>query len=161
MRLKNLCVSFLAVLTVAATLCFGQTYTGEPSNRVKINMGETPWKYIRSDPGNAQTLAFDDAAWKDVGIPHTPNDTDTYINQASGGGDGSMFGGAIWYRKHFTLDSKYSNRKIFVEVEGAHCGCQVYINGSFIPGNSAINPQATHVIGFTRLSFGRLGRLPS
>jgi beta-galactosidase len=148
MNLKNLYVSFLAVMVVAAALCYGQTYTDEPSNRVKINMGETPWKFIRSDPGSAQTTGFNDAAWKDVGIPHTPNDTDTYINQKSGGGDGSMFGGAIWYRKHFTLDSKYSTRKIFVEVEGAHCGCQVYINGSFVPGNSAINPQATHVIGF-------------
>jgi hypothetical protein len=148
MKLKDLCVSFLAVLTVGAALCFGETYTGEPSNRVTINMGESPWKFIRSDPGNAQTVAFADDGWKDVGIPHTPNDTDTYINQKSGGGDGSMFGGACWYRKHFTLDSKYSNRKILVEVEGAHCGCQVYINGTFIPGNSAVNPQATHVIGF-------------
>jgi len=24
----------------------------------------------------------------------------------------------------------------------------VYVNGTFIPGNSAVNPQATHVIGF-------------
>jgi hypothetical protein len=144
---KIFALIFVALI-MATAVCYTQTYTGEPSNRVKINMGETPWKFIRSDPGNAQTVAFADAGWKDVGIPHTPNDTDTYINQQSGGGDGSMFGGACWYRKHFTLDSRYSNRKIFVEVEGAHCGCQVYINGSFIPGNSAINPQATHVIGF-------------
>ncbi|MFT0174488.1 hypothetical protein ACLKMY_36930 [Paraburkholderia mimosarum] len=42
------------------------------------------------------------------------------------------------------------NRKVLVEFEGAHTGVQVYINGHFIPGNSAVqaNAQATHVIGF-------------
>ena len=27
-------------------------------------------------------------------------------------------------------------------------GCAVYINGTFIPGNSVVNPHATHVMGF-------------
>jgi len=115
---------------------------------VKINLGETPWKFYKGNIANGQSPTLNDASWKDVGIPHSWNDTDTYINQKSGGGDGSMFGGPCWYRKHFTIDSKYAGRKIFIEVEGAHVGCQVYVNGTFIPGNSAVNPQATHVIGF-------------
>ena len=73
---------------------------------------------------------------------------ESFLNQASGGGDGSMEGGPFWYRKHFTLDNAYSARKIFIEFEGVHIGCQVYCNGTFMPGNSAENPQATHVIGF-------------
>jgi hypothetical protein len=133
---------------LAATTCFTETYAPGPSNRVKINFGATPWKFLRSDPNNAQTIGFADAGWKDVGIPHTWNDTDSYINQKSGGGDGSMYEGTCWYRKHFTLDNAYANRKIFVEFEGVHVGCQVYINGTLIPGNSAYNPQATHVLGF-------------
>jgi|WetSurMetagenome_2_1015567.scaffolds.fasta_scaffold00272_11 beta-galactosidase len=142
-------IGFAAViLCLASVSVFADVYTGESSNRVKINMGETPWKFIKSDPIGAQNQTYVDNAWKDVGIPHCWNDTDTFINQKSGGGDGSMFGGPCWYRKHFTLDNKYSGRKILVEVEGAHVGVQAYINGTFIPGNSAINPQATHVIGF-------------
>ncbi len=35
-----------------------------------------------------------------------------------------------------------------MELEGAHTGVQVYINGTFLPGNSQLNPQATHVVGF-------------
>src|SRR5271157_5932638 len=125
-----------------------ETYTPEPSNRVTINLGETPWKFNKGDPANAQNPTFNDAGWKDVGIPHCWNDTDTYINQGSGGGDGSMLGGTCWYRKHFTLDNQYAGRKIFIEIEGAHVGAQAYINGTLIPGNSAVNPNATHVIGF-------------
>jgi hypothetical protein len=131
-----------------AAICFAETYSPESSNRVKINLGETSWKFTKGDPANAKSAAFSDAAWKDVGIPHCWNDTDTYINQGSGGGDGSMLGGTNWYRKHFTLDNQYSGRKIFVEIEGAHVGAQVYINDTMIKGNSAVNPNATHVIGF-------------
>ncbi len=120
-----------------------------PSNRVEINMGVTPWKFlISSDPQGAQNPTFDDSQWADVGIPHTWNDVDTFVNGTSGGG--SMVGGTNWYRKHFTLDSAYSNRKILVEFEGVHVGCQVYINGTFLPGNISVaaDAQATHVIGF-------------
>jgi beta-galactosidase len=121
------------------------------SHRLKINLGQTPWKFLQdTDPQGAETVAFDDSAWKDVGIPHTWNNVDTFLNQSSGGGDGSMKGGTNWYRKHFTLDAKYASRRILVEFEGAHLGAQVYINGTFLPGNSAVavNARATHVVGF-------------
>jgi beta-galactosidase len=136
------------IIVTAFTVTPAETYTPEPSNRVKINLGETPWKFIKSDPQNAQAAAYNDAAAPEVGIPHTWNDTDSFINEKSGGGDGSMFGGACWYRKHLTIDSKYTGRKVFIEFEGAHVGIQVYVNGTLIKGNSAINPNATHVVGF-------------
>ena len=153
MPLNKLFLLAFVFLFMAGSAGFADTYTPEASNRVKINMGETPWKFIRSDPPMTATTgpqmpSFADAAWKDVGVPHTWNDTDTFINQKSGGGDGSMAGGTCWYRKHFTLDSKYANKKIFIEVEGAHYGAAAYINGTFLKGNSAVNPTATHVIGF-------------
>ncbi|HUI92482.1 MAG TPA: DUF4982 domain-containing protein [Chitinivibrionales bacterium] len=142
------CLSTIVMIFILAATCFAETYTPEPSNRVTINLGETPWKFTKGDVANAQSPTFNDATWKDVGIPHCWNDTDTFINQGSGGGDGSMLGGTCWYRKHFTLDNQYSGRKIFIEVEGAHVGAAAYINGTFIPGNSALNPNATHVVGF-------------
>ncbi len=145
---KQVWTSVFIVILCTAAACLAETYAPEPSNRVTINLGATPWKFLRSDPANAQNPTFNDAAWKNVGIPHTWNDTDTYENQNSGGGDGSMYEGTCWYRKHFTLDNAYANRKVFVEFEGVHVGCQVYCNGTFIPGNSAYNPQATHVLGF-------------
>jgi beta-galactosidase len=144
-RFLSVCAVFLFL---TAGICLAETYTPETSNRVKINFGATLWKFLRSDPPNAQNPGINDAGWKDVGIPHTWNDTDSYINQKSGGGDGSMYEGTCWYRKHFALDNTYADRKIFVEFEGVHVGCQVYINGTLIPGNSAYNPQATHVLGF-------------
>ncbi len=145
---KNILVSLAVVLLVMAAAGYSETYTGEASNRVKINLGETPWKFVKADPPNAQSAAVSDAAWKDVGIPYTWCDSESFLNEPSGGNDGEMEGGPFWYRKHFTLDNKYADKKIFVEFEGVHVGVQVYINGHFMKGNSVENPQATHVIGF-------------
>jgi beta-galactosidase len=153
MNLKRALSGFLTVVAAAVTVCFAETYVPESSNRVTINLGETPWLFLRADPSMSgangpQSVAYNDASWTVVGIPHTWNDTDTFVNEDSGGDDGTAYGGTNWYRKHFTLDSKYADRKVFIEFEGAHVGAQVYINGTFLPGNSATSPNATHVTGF-------------
>ena len=153
MFFKKMLAAVLAVVIVSAVVCLAETYTGEASNRVTINLGETPWKFLRSDPQmtgatGPHAVTYNDSSWRSVGIPYTWNDTDTYLNEPSGGNDGDAYGGTNWYRKHFTLDNQYADRKILVEIEGAHVGCQVYINGTFLPGNSSTNPNATHVTGF-------------
>ena len=144
---KGLAATMLLVFTLALTASFAETYTAETSNRVKINFGATPWKFIRGDALNAQTATFNDAAWTTVGLPHTWNENDIFVNMPAGGPAPNM-GGIGWYRKHFTLDAKYSGRKIFVEFEASHVGMQVYINNTLIKGNSGVNPNATHVVGF-------------
>ncbi|MGA7814862.1 discoidin domain-containing protein, partial [Caballeronia sp.] len=140
-----------AVLLFAAT----QSFAGislPPSNHVKINLGATPWQYIKDvdDPINFPLPSFDDSGWQTIGVPQTPADNDTFINMTSGGGQGSLTGNTNWYRKHFTLDPSYANRKVLIEFDGAHTGVQVYVNGQFIPGNSkvALDATATHVVGF-------------
>lgn len=133
---------------VFAAAALAEVYTGEPSNRVKINLGSTSWKFIKSDPVGAESPSYNDGAGQDVGIPHTWNDKETYLNIQSGGGDGSLSRGPYWYRKHFSLASQYSDKKIVLEFEGALTGVQVYVNGTFIPSTSASNPQATNVVGY-------------
>jgi fibronectin type 3 domain-containing protein len=88
--------------------------------------------------------------WTQVGIPTDANIWRTFINQPSGGGQGSVCGQNNWYRLHFKVDPTYANSKILVEFEGAHTGAQVYINGTLLPGVSAVaaDAQASHVVGF-------------
>jgi len=88
--------------------------------------------------------------WTRVGIPNDANIWRTFINQASGGGQGSLCGQNNWYRLHFKVDPAYASSKIMVEFEGAHTGAQVYINGTLLPGNSTIaaDAEASHVVGF-------------
>ncbi|MGA3050207.1 MAG: fibronectin type III domain-containing protein, partial [Terracidiphilus sp.] len=88
--------------------------------------------------------------WTQVGIPTDANMWRTFINQASGGGQGSVCGQNNWYRLHFAVSPMYANSKIMVEFEGAHTGAQVYINGTLLPGVSAVaaDAEASHVVGF-------------
>jgi hypothetical protein len=88
--------------------------------------------------------------WAQVGIPNDANIWRTFINQASGGGQGSLCGQNNWYRLHFKIDPTYANSKIMVEIEGAHTGAQVYINGTLLAGISAVaaDAEASHVVGF-------------
>ncbi|WP_446743421.1 malectin domain-containing carbohydrate-binding protein [Silvibacterium acidisoli] len=90
------------------------------------------------------------ATWTQVGLPYDANIPRTFINQGSGGGEGSLNGQNNWYRLHFKVDSKYAGQKFLLNLEGAHSGVQVFINGTLLPGISAVaaDAQATHVVGF-------------
>jgi len=127
-----------------------------PSQRVTINLsagmpGQSQWLYLKDqDSPSFATPLYSDSAWTPVGIPHGANYLTSFLNVESGGGDGDLNGGNNWYRLHFTLGTQYANSKVMVEFEGAHTGAQVYINGTLLPGISAVaaNAQASHVIGF-------------
>jgi beta-galactosidase len=126
------------------------------------NQDSNPTPSSFAAPGYTETLAPASATgpscgstlsvpnWTQVGIPNDANIWRTFINQSSGGGDGSLCGQNNWYRLHFKVDPAYANSKIMVEFEGAHTGIQIYINGTLLTGISAVaaNGQASHVVGF-------------
>jgi beta-galactosidase len=109
---------------------------------------ETATPVADSGPACGSTLSAPN--WTQVGIPTDANIWRTFINQASGGGQGSLCGQNNWYRLHFKVDPAYANSKIMVEFEGAHTAAQVYINGTLLQGISTISAdtQASHVVGF-------------
>jgi hypothetical protein len=134
----------------------GQAVAPPTSERTTIDLsagmpGQTHWRTLKGqDSTGFAATAFDDSTWSQVGIPHGANYLTTFLNQVSGGGDGSLDGGTQWYRLHFTLATQLAASKVVVEIEGAHTGVQVYINGTLLPGISAVagDAQASHVVGF-------------
>jgi hypothetical protein len=126
------------------------------SERVTIDLsagmpGQSHWRYLKGQDSTAfAAQAFDDSTWSQVGVPHGANYTTTFLNAVAGGGDGFLDGGAQWYRLHFTLGTQLAASKVLVEIEGAHTGVQVYLNGTLLPGISAVagDAQASHVVGF-------------
>ncbi|MGC1363648.1 MAG: DUF4982 domain-containing protein [Silvibacterium sp.] len=112
--------------------------------RQTIDLGTSHWCFTQSDPyPGAKDVAFEDASWEKVGVPHCFNDLDTYQNISQN----KAFRGAVWYRKHFTLDVRNKGKKVFLEFQGVSVAAAVYINGRFKPGNTAVpQPQdVTHV----------------
>ena len=103
----------------------------------KLNFN-TAWKFIKEDIKAAKEPHFDDSNWENVSLPHTFNETDTFDNFMEGGhnGERGMFTGKTWYRKHFTLDEKDKDKKVFIEFEGVRQAAEVYINGTKLDGKS-------------------------
>jgi hypothetical protein len=125
-------------------------YENNQDNTAFANTGNIESAVPAIDAGASCGANTSAANWFQVGIPNDANIWRTFINQASGGGQGSLCGQNNWYRLHFKVDPSFANDKIEVEIEGAHTGAQVYINGTLLTGISGVgaNSQASHVVGF-------------
>jgi beta-galactosidase len=139
-------------MLVTAMPVFGQKFTAPDSPRVTYNFNPD-WKFIREDVSGADAVAFDDAAWTNVGLPHTWNDVDTYRKLIShGGGDQGFFQGIGWYRKHFKLPATAEGQKIFLEFEGMRQAARFYLNGQpvglFENGITACGVDITALVKF-------------
>ena len=140
----NALAVFLLFLFAGGTAANAGAVLPPPSQRVTIDLsagmpGQSQWRYLKGqDSTTFAATSFDDSSWQQVGIPHGANYLTTFLNAASGGGDGQLDGGIQWYRLHFTLGTQYAGSKVLVEFEGAHTGVQVYANGTLLPGISAV-----------------------
>ena len=106
-------------------------YTPPASNRVVFNFN-LDWKFIKQNVTGAEQVSYNDSSWATVSLPHTFNDVDSYDEWITGSGETNVWMGIVWYRKHFTLDSAYSGRKVFVEFEGVRQAAFVYVNGTSV-----------------------------
>jgi beta-galactosidase len=101
-----------------------------PRERYDMNIG---WRFIKQDVTGAQDPAFDDSAWAIVSTPHTYNDVDTFNKIIShGGGQAGAYMGPAWYRKHFKLDEKLKDDRLYLEFEGMRQAGDIYLNGKQI-----------------------------
>ena len=74
----------------------------------------------------ATELEYDDNAWQKIALPHTWNAFDV-TDEAPG-----YWRGIGWYRKHFTIDRKFSGKQVSLEIEGANQVSEFWLNGSHL-----------------------------
>ncbi len=94
--------------------------------RAKYNFN-SGWLLYVGDAEGADAVAFDDASWKPVTLPHAYNEDDAFhlpIHEHTTG--------ISWYRKHFRVPADSRGRKIFLEFEGVRFGGDFYLNGKHI-----------------------------
>jgi len=83
------------------------------------------WKYLPAGADFAQRVAFDDAKWELINLPHTWNAQDPFDDNET------SRRGISWYRKKIKLDSRFEDKKIYLHFEGANQITDVYVNGVF------------------------------
>jgi beta-galactosidase len=72
---------------------------------------------------DAHKSDYDDAWWEPINLPHTWNAHDV------SGPQPGYWRGIGWYRKHFTLDRKFSGKRVFLEFEGVNSVSEFWLNG--------------------------------
>ena len=85
------------------------------------------WGFFRGDLEGAQAEAFDDSGFVNVTIPHTMRLEKKHNNTTNG-----VYKGIGWYRKYFTLDESYQQKKLQLKFEGVMTDSDIYLNGEKI-----------------------------
>jgi beta-galactosidase len=134
---KNLFVSTLIIIGfifLSAYMHSNDKGTGALFRRA-LNFNDD-WKFKRCEPSENtletfKEIAYDDAAWETVILPHTPRIEPLVVND--------QWQGICWYRKKFAMGDVYRDKKIFVEFEAAMQIAEVWVNG---------NHKTTHYGGY-------------
>jgi beta-galactosidase len=84
------------------------------------------WKFNKADVANAQLPSFDDTSWITLDLPHTWNALD-----GEDGGN-NYYRGIGWYRKHYTIGSENSGKRVYLFFESVGISADVYCNGTLV-----------------------------
>lgn len=102
-------------------------------SRARINLNRE-WKFARGEVVGAESQAFDDSAWDDIGLPHSFDLP--YFRTPE------FYVGCGWYRK--TIQIPPRDGPAFLEFDGAFQVTDVYVNGA---------RAGTHEGGYTGFQF--------
>ena len=95
-----------------------------PRETYNFNPG---WLLKSADEAGADAVAFDDAGWKKITLPHAWNEDSAFkVNNKK------LPSGISWYRKHFKLPADSAGKKVFLEFEGIRQAGEFYLNGGWI-----------------------------
>jgi len=79
------------------------------------------WRFQIGDHHSAEAVAFDDARWNVVGLPHSFS-LPYFLSP-------KFYIGYGWYRKNFTMPSEWQGKRISLEFDGAFQVVEIFVNG--------------------------------
>src|SRR5437762_9693398 len=112
---KNILLMLLAIffLLLAASDLRAQTIK---ERKTSFN---SDWKFFLGDDNTASSPSFNDAAWRNLDLPHDWSIELPFDKESpTGTGGGALRGGIGWYRKTFTLPSSLKSRNFFIDFDG-------------------------------------------
>jgi beta-galactosidase len=120
-----------------------------PSPRERILFNDA-WRFFQGDPsGIDETLSytntpandlsfaqtgFDDSGWRKLNLPHDWAVEGSIRQEYAGETAKLKYWGPVWYRKHFQIPAGDSARKIFLDIDGAMSGSEIWLNGHYVGG---------------------------
>ena len=144
--LKGLIFLSVFILPGLAAPCFAET---APSPRERILFNDD-WRFSQGDPSGldealsytntpANDMSFaqtslDDSGWRKLNLPHDWSVEGPVRQEYAGETAKLKYWGPVWYRKHFQIPAGDSARNIFLDIDGAMSGSEVWLNGHYVRG---------------------------
>lgn len=152
-----------ACLLALSTSSVTAQYTPPASNRTSFNFNYD-WKFIKQDVPTASDTSYNDSSWTTVSVPHSWNDdkfrewirvnsTNEPIPVNDPMRPSGTYYGKAWYRKHFTIPSTYSGRKVILEFQGIGRSGKFWVNGNLVGVHeNGVGPAGIDITSF--VTFG-------
>jgi beta-galactosidase len=99
----------------------------------------THWRYQIGEAAGFEAKEFKDAAWEEVGLPHTLKLEPMRFKRSQ-----SFYRGVGCYRRHFTLPELPAGSHVLVRFEAVMTRADVWVNGKYL---------GFHLGGFTPFDF--------
>jgi beta-galactosidase len=113
---------------VACVLAFATAVLAAPREERRLDGG---WRFQSGDVAGAEAVAFDDAGWAAVSLPHDWSIAGPVDAAAPAAGHGGYFPtGAGWYRLKLAAPEAWAGWRVEIEFEGAAMGAEVWLNGA-------------------------------
>jgi len=99
------------------------------------------WKFVQSDPAQAEAVDCDESTWQAVTLPHDWSIGGRIDPKAPMGGCGGFFpAGVGWYRRQIDAPADWKAKRVALEFDGVYMNADIYFNGQKL---------ANHPYGFT------------
>jgi beta-galactosidase len=115
--------SMTKILFLSAALLTQLTFAASGELREILNINRE-WKFQLGDVSGADAPAMDDSRWEDIHLPHS-------FSMPYFAAD-RFYVGYGWYRKHFTMPSAWSGKRINIEFDGVFQVAELFVNGKRI-----------------------------
>ncbi len=129
---KSKIIAALAMaLSLSAIYYFGCGKSADEQARIreKFNAG---WKFAKGDIKNAEAGDFDDAAWRQLDLPHDWAIEGPFTQDVGFQGGFLPYPGVGWYRKTFRIDA--DGKIVLLEFDGVMKNARVWVNGAYVGG---------------------------
>jgi len=141
--MRKTVISLMSMITL--TICLTGIVMAQESPRFRESFDQG-WKFIRyfnsfdedasvsKEPGNLQMPSVDDNNWQNVDLPHDWAITGPFSDTLENNTGLLPWKGIGWYRKHFFISKNDSDKRIYIDFDGAMAYARVWLNGKYVGG---------------------------
>jgi beta-galactosidase len=126
--MKKISAAFLALI-LATLISYGKDIKPVRYHLLMDNR----WNFYLGDNAGAKDLAFNDASWRTLNLPHDWSIEGEFKQDApTGGGGGYLPTGIGWYRKTFKMPAIAKGKQVSIQFDGAYHNSEVWLNGHLL-----------------------------